>query len=161
MAVCAPRINVTRCTRDGQLWIDGESMQRVAFAVISVSPLWAPVTQRGSDLLIPGRTGVIGMPRRGTSTTYALRMIIDGGFDAAGSPTTNTGDGLAANIDWLEANVSGPVAIGDGQRQITYTRPGGAMLSGRGHVTLQLGDRVRDFFRAVLAIEVASGTRFT
>lgn len=158
MAVCAPRINLERCTRDGTLYVNGHLMQRPAFAVTTVAPLWTDPDQRGADLLIPDRTGVYPMPRRGTSTTYTLPIVVDGAFSPAGTVNAHMGEGLRANLEWLRANVSGPVSGGDGQRSVLITKPDGSgTLSGRAHVSIRWGQRTREFWRGVLALEVAAG----
>lgn len=151
-------IDLAAATRDGVLTIDGVAMQRLAWAVLDVTPLWLGPDQRGADTEIPGRPGGLANPRRADTTTLTLRMIIDGGYTPAGVWAPDPRAQLRLNVKYLRDNVSDPTYIGDGRRTLTLVTRDGATLSGLVHVgKLQLGDQVQGVARAALPISITDG----
>ena len=151
-------IDLAAVTRDGVLTIDGVAMQRPAWAVLDVTPLWLGPDQRGDDLVIPGRPGALPNPRRAATTARTLRMIIDGQYDPAGVWQSDPRAQLRRNIAYLREHVSDPTYIGDGRRTITLVTPDGVTYTGQVHVgPLQLGDQVRGLARAALPITITDG----
>lgn len=143
---------VTAWKAQGELVVAGQSMMCPAWCVLDVSPLWGPAAQRGQNLLIPGRPGKIGMPRRRDETGFSLPMLIDCTVDRTGAPWASIPVGLAGNLAYLESNVSGPVSTGDGTRTVTL-----GALSGPAQVSLVLGEQVGMLRRAVLTLLFPSG----
>lgn len=155
---CA-RIDVVATQAGGTLTIGGHAMHRAAFAVTSVSDLWGPDQLRGGDLLIPGRPGVLALPRRRTVRKVALPMVLDGRFQVDGSPSgANELVGLKGIITWLNDNLIAP-AVGDGTRALTLTDPAaGDDLTGRVTVEgIEVGNKVRGLWLAVLDITLPDG----
>lgn len=158
---CTSRIDLARARVAGELSIDGEAMQRAAFAVTNVTDLWLGAPQRGSDLTIPGRPGVLSMPRRATTRSVTLPMTLDGRFDVDGDPTYdgNELEGMRVLLAWLTANVTGPTYLTDGTRAATLTVPGGP-ITGSGPVTvegIEVGQKVRGLWAAVLDLTIPAG----
>jgi hypothetical protein len=151
-------IDLVAATRDGVLTIDGVAMQRLAWAVLDVTPLWLGPDQRGQDLEIPGRPGALPNPRRAATTSRTLRMVIDGQYDPAGVWQSNPRQQLRRNISYLREHVSDPTYIGDGRRTITLVTPDGVTYQGHVHIgALQLGDQVQGVARAALPITITDG----
>ncbi len=151
-------IDLAAATRDGVLTIDGVAMQRLAWAVLDVTPLWLGPDQRGADTEIPGRPGGLANPRRAATTSVTLRMIIDGQYDPAGVWQSDPRRQLRLNVKYLRDNVSDPTYIGDGRRTLTLVTRDGATLSGQVHVgKLQLGDQAQGLARAALPITITDG----
>lgn len=151
-------IDLAAATRDGVLTIDGVAMQRLAWAVLDVTPLWLGPDQRGQDLEIPGRPGSLANPRRAATTTVSLRMIIDGQYNPAGVWQSDPRAQLRLNIKYLRQQVSDPTYIGDGRRTLVLHARDGATLTGLVTVgKLQLGEQVQGVARAALPITITDG----
>ncbi len=136
----------------GELFVGSVSLMCPAWAVIDVSPLRQGATHRGTDVLIPGVAGRVGMPRRKDATAFQLPMVIDCTVDRTGAATASVPAGLMVNVDYLEANVSGPVATGTGTRTVTL-----GSKSGAAHVSMQLGEQIGPLRRAVLTLDFPGG----
>lgn len=126
---------------EGVLTIGGISMNRAAWAVVGdeqgqggLLPLWVATEQRGSDRLIPGAAGLIPYRRRETATVHDLRILVVGDVNGAGSPVTNSAEGLAANLAYLETNVIQPTNLTDGTRSASLTIPGQTTRTASIHV---------------------------
>lgn len=151
-------IDLAAATRDGVLTIDGVLMQRLAWAVLDVTPLWLGPDQRGADLEIPGRPGALANPRRAAATSVTLRMVIDGHYDPNGLWQPDPRQQLRLNVKYLREQVSDPTYIGDGRRTLVLVTADGATLTGDVHVgRLQLGDQVQGLARAALPISITDG----
>lgn len=159
MAAPCTRINVTATMRAGAVTIDGVLMHRDAFAIVDPTDLWLPADQRGGNLTIPGRPGTIPLPRRATESTRSLPMLIDGRIDPAGDAYTDELAGLAATLDWLEENVTGPTYTGDGTRTLTLTDPdAGPDREGQVQVgAVTVGRKWRGLWLATLDIIIPAG----
>jgi hypothetical protein len=97
--------------------------------------LWAGFDVRGEDRVLPGAPGVIAYPRRITKTRHDLRLLIVGDvIGQTGVPASNAIEGLAANIEYLRANVIAPVASSTGTRAASLTVPGAATRTADIHV---------------------------
>lgn len=97
--------------------------------------LWADFDIRGQDRILPGANGAIAYRRRITPTRHDLRLLVVG--DVIGSTSavaTDTRIGLAANLEYLRANVLAPVASATGTRAATLTVPGVANRAADIHV---------------------------
>lgn len=150
-------IDVACTETDGLLYIGTVSMNRPAWAMLDLTPLWAPAQQRGEDLLIPGRPGLVAMPKRVTGTDASLRMIINGNYNYLGAATTNSRRGLFDNIDYLNNHVVTPPAS---TRTVSLYLPGSSTeyMSGKVHVTsLELGEQVGGFCKAILNLSIPDG----
>lgn len=140
-------------------------MHRPAFAVIDVTLLWTGPPQRGADLVIPGRAGVLSMPRRAQARQVSLPMVIDARFAVDDDPIDEPGDGDAelanrhALLDWLGLNVSDPTYTGDGTRTATLTGTG-TNLDRAGPVTVEgitPGRTMRGLMVATLDLTLPAG----
>lgn len=145
-------------SNDGVLFISSVSMHCPGWVVLDVTPLWQASTQRGADLLIPGRPGMLPLPRRITSTEVSLRMIINGNYTAGGVYNYNARLGLYNNIEYLNSAIVVP-APGGSLRNVTLYAPGGGSSKTQGaHVTgLEIGDQVGAFCKAVLTLVFPEG----
>jgi len=126
----------------------------------TLAQLWLPATQRGSDVIIPGVSGVKARPRRDTVTTKSLRMLIYGDVDRTGAAAANYVTGLRANIEYLRANVVAPPGTSAGTRSATLTLPDASTLVEDVHVIgMELGEMRLDglWAKAVIEISIPSG----
>lgn len=145
---------------DGILSITGLPLHTPAYAILDLTPLWMGPDIRGEDLLIPGRTGVLPLPRRATVTTKSLPMIIDGRYDRLGNRWDNEREGLRRNIALLRTYFTDPTYSGDGTRWLTLTSPTNIVtLSGPVHVTgIEVGREYGPIWRASLNLSLPLGT---
>lgn len=152
MTAC-PRIDVARTQAAGSVAIAGETMHRVAFAIASVAPLWAPAPRRGGNLVVPGRAGTLALPRHVTEAKVALPMVIDGRFLPDDSPAPDDLAGLAVTLRWLDDNI-----VGTTPRTLTLTPAAGPDLTATVNVEgVTLGDRNRGLWFAVLDLTIPAG----
>lgn len=147
------------CTRDdGTLTIDGVVMHCPAFVVLDVDRFWLGPDQRGADLMIPGRPGVLPNPRRADVTQVQLRLIVDGRLDRLGGEWPNPNQGLHENLTWLRQNVTDPTYTGDGTRTLLLTSPDGSTTyTGPAHVSMSQGARVGPIMRGLLRLSLPDG----
>lgn len=147
------------CTRDdGTLTIDGVMMHCPAFAVLDVAKLWEGPDQRGDDVKIPGRPGVLATPRRADVTPVTLRLVIDGRMDRLGNEWPTPAQGLLENVLWLRENVTDPTYIGDGTRTVSLTSPDGSRtFEGPAHVSMVPGARLGPVARYALSLSLPDG----
>lgn len=97
--------------------------------------LWAEFDVRGQDRVLPGANGVLAYRRRITATRHDLRLLVVGDvIGQTGAPANNPREGLAANLEYLRANVLAPVASATGTRAATLTVPGQSNRSADVHV---------------------------
>jgi hypothetical protein len=153
-------IDVAAASRDGVLTIDGVVMMCPAWAVTDVTPLWMGPTQRGSDLLIPGRPGQLPNPRRADATKVTLRMVLDGSVDRDDVPwTCGEREGLRRNVLFLRQHVSDPTNIGDGTRGLALVTPDlSSTLTGRATIeALRTGVRSGPVWVATLELSLPDG----
>lgn len=145
-------------TDDGRLSIDGLIMHCPAFAVLDVAKLWEGPVQRGTDLQIPGRPGVLPNPRRADVTPTSLRLVIDGRFDRDGDEYPNSAQGLLETVLWLRENVTDPTYATDGTRQLVLSSPDGSRtLTGPAHVSMTAGQRLGPIQRYQLNLSLPDG----
>lgn len=135
---------LSNTTLEGVLTIGSVSMNPAngAWAVLGdergrngLLHLWATTTVRGEDRILPSATGVLAYPRRITATRHDLRLLIVGDIiGQTGLPASDPIAGLAANIEYLRAQVITPVISATGTRAATLTVPGAASRSANIHV---------------------------
>lgn len=146
------RLNVSASMADGVLTVGGISMHTPGWIAVDVTPLWDGADVRGEDLLIPGRAGLLAMPRRFTGTTYTIPLLIDGAVNSAGSPHGNVRNGILTNLDVLKSLPGGM------PKAVTLTRPGGGQYgSGSAHVQVKLGGMSRGIARAAMTLDFPGG----
>lgn len=146
---------------EGSLVIDGESMNRPAWAVLGdergtggLVHLWVEFDVRGQDRILPTATGVIPYQRRLTATRKDLRLLVVGDVDETGTPVANPTEGLEANLEYLRANTFAPVASSTGTRAATLTMPSGATRDADIHV---LGVVVQSYVLGKIIDDCAQG----
>lgn len=105
------------------LWETG--MHNVAWNILDVTPLWMPADQRGTNVILPQRSGTRAYRRRITQTEVALEMVICGVVDQHDIPWSNPLEGLRQNLLWLAENVVDPPPDGSATRVATLTSPDG------------------------------------
>jgi hypothetical protein len=154
----------TITTTAGNLSIGGIGLNNTsgAWKLIgdTLAQLWLPAAQRGTDVVIPGVSGVKARPRRDTATTRSLRMLIYGDVDRTGATPANYVTGLRANIEYLRANVVAPPGTSTGTRSAVLTLPDGSTLTEDVHVVgMELGEMRLDglWAKAVIEISIPSG----
>lgn len=153
-----PRINVPGTQAGGTLYLDEEVMHRTAFAVAQVSALFAPAPRRGADLLIPGRPGLLSLPRLSDARRVGLPMVIDGQFLPDGTESGHDLSGLKFTLAWLDEHVIAPEG-GSSTRLLRLTDPGG-LPDQTATVTVEgvtLGQRNRGLWFAVLDLTLPTG----
>jgi hypothetical protein len=97
--------------------------------------LWSKFDVRGEDRLLPTATGVIAYPRRITVTRCDLRLLIVGDIiGQTSAPASDSIEGLAANIEYLRAQILAPVVSSTGTRAATLTVPGQSNRTANIHV---------------------------
>ena len=97
--------------------------------------LWSEFDVRGEDRLLPSVTGVIAYPRRVTVTKMDLRLMVVGDVDGqTGAAATDAIETLAANMEYLRANVVAPVVSSTGTRAATLEIPGQSNRTANIHV---------------------------
>lgn len=126
---------------EGTLTIDSISMNRAAWAVLGdetgtggLLPLWVYTEQRGEDRLLPNATGVVPYQRRETVTRHDLRLVVVGDVDLNGSAVSNSREGLAANLTYLETNIFQPTGATDGTLAASITVFGASARTADIHV---------------------------
>ena len=157
---------------EGTLTIGGESMNRLAWAILGddtgrggLLPLWITTDQRGEDRIVPSSAGVVAYQRRETVTRHDLRLIVTGDVDESGVATANAYQGLLSNLDYIESNVVSPTGLTDGTRAATLAMPGQTSRTADIHI-LQLIARqyyvsdTQALFEGTLKISIPAG-RFT
>ena len=151
-------IDLAAATRDGTLWISGVLMMRPAFAVLDVWPLIQGPDQRGEDTVVPGRPGVLSNPRRATSTTVQLRMVIDGEREVDGSVAEDPRAQVWETVKYLRAFVADPTYLTDGTRTARLVLRNGDELEGPVTVgPLRLGEQGGPIARAALTVTMPQG----
>lgn len=97
---------------EGTLTIDSISMNRPAWSVSGdesgeggLLNLWATVTRRGENRVLPGAAGVIAYPHYRTETRHDLRLVVVGDVNESGTAQSDARAGLANNIEYLYDNV--------------------------------------------------------
>ena len=126
------RINAANC--HGTVTLDGESLNRDAWAILNVFTLWRPAATIGDDIVITHRDGVLARRRRKTVTKATLEMLVIGDCDPDGMPNVDRNIGLEENWWWLQTNVFEPVVSSTGLQELVLTLPSGATRTGHIHV---------------------------
>lgn len=126
------KIQAANC--HGTLTLDGESLNRDAWAVLNVFTLWGPAAMSGDDIQIPHRDGTLARRRRPTATKRSLEMLVIGDCDENGNPNSDRNIGLEENWDWLDTNVFAPVISTTGLHEVVLTLPSGRTRTGHLHV---------------------------
>ena len=117
----------------------------------------------GHEPTHPESDGEVGYPLRLDGHTTNLVFWVTGLYDENGDPHPTGWEGLEANLDEIEASVTGPVETGDGTRPCTLTMPSGATRTA--DVQFQPLRRTRpiedaELVEFVLSMRIVSG-RFT
>lgn len=149
------------CSRaDGILTISGVAMQRAAWMVPDVRPLWQDFAQSGEDLVIPGAAFPLPEVRRGAATVVELRLLVDGQYQPNGSASAvSVPQQTRTNLRYLSTYVTRATFIGDGTRLVQLTDPDGAYTAqAYAHVSMRLGESIGPLTRAVLSLSFPAGT---
>lgn len=96
----------------------GASGSRFAWMATDLAEVRLPAATRGSDVLIPGVSGIITNPRRVTATTRLIPMLFTGDCDLDGDPGGVADEQVWVNLDWFRALVVQP-SSGDPRRELT------------------------------------------
>jgi hypothetical protein len=118
--------------------IGGIPLATPAWEVTNLFVLWEGPDTRGADRIVPGVDGVKPYRRRATVSKRTLEMVIYGTHDEDGGAYSDVRAGLAANVEYLRANVFDPTDVGDGTRTAVLHLPSGATKSGLVHVEAAL-----------------------
>jgi hypothetical protein len=145
-------------TGDGEVFVNGATLHRLAFCVLDASPLADGIYNlRGQNRLIPGVPGERAMPKRATTTDYVLRMVVDGRYSVStGAPMLDEIQGLRLAKDWLRGNLHTPPG-GTSQRTVQVVFPWGGSRSCAAHTSIAFGQRVGPVQRALLTVSVPLG----
>jgi hypothetical protein len=103
--------------------------------VLNLVELWLPAGQRGSDVPIPGVSGVKARPRRDTVTRRSLRLQIAGDITYTGSTSGDAYERLQINLDYIRSALVDPSGGSGGTRSAVLTMPDGASRTEDVHVT--------------------------
>lgn len=144
----------------GGLTIAGIDLCTTWVRVLNLVDLWLPADQRGSDVVIPGSSGVKARPRRDTVTRRSLRLQIDGGVTYTGATTGDAFERLAINIDYIRSAIVAPPGGSSGTRSAVLTMPDGTTRTEDVHVTgFELGKYAEDarWALGVLQLSIPSG----
>lgn len=109
--------------------IAGVPLATPAWIHTNLFEFWSGLSTRGQDRVIPGAAGVLPYPRRPTITPRTIELVIFGDVNWEGTPQTDTRAGLWANVDHLRTNVTDPLVVGDGTRELILYRPDGSAVS--------------------------------
>lgn len=117
------------------LEIDGVPFSTPAWETTEASDLWSSADVRGSDVLVPGATGVRAYPRRPTVTSATVELAVVGDVRWDGVPYDDVRVGLATNCRHLEALTSRLTTAADGTRlAVLHYAPGSPVDDRRGRV---------------------------
>ena len=156
--VCPTRLNVSGSLDDGELKITGVTMHTPAYVPTDVTSLWEGPDQRGSDLKIPGLSGVLAMPRRANVSERRVPFLIEARVSYTGAVWPDEREGLRRNVSRIRSIATDPTGSGNGTRAVTLTSPDGlTTLSGYAHVSLRVGEKFRGLWRAELVFSIPSG----
>lgn len=89
--------------------IDGVPMSCAAWEVTNLHMLLSGPSTRGSNIIVPGASGVRPKPKRATETSRSLEMYVWGECDPAGVEYPDPVAGLFANVELLR-DLSAPKA---------------------------------------------------
>lgn len=106
----------------GELTIDGVSLNTPAWSVVDLSPLWASFDTRGQNRLIPGAQGVLAYRKRITERDHSLAIVIIGDVDENGDAHADPVEGLEFNLDTLLAAL---LPDSDASKPAVLTLPSG------------------------------------
>jgi hypothetical protein len=144
----------------GGLTIAGINLCTTWVRVLNLIDLWLPADQRGSDVVIPGVSGVKARPRRDTVTRRSLRLQIDASVTYAGSTSGDNYERLAINLDYLRSALVAPPGTSSGTRSAVLTMPDGTTRTEDVHVVgFELGKYSEDarWALGVLELSIPSG----
>lgn len=144
----------------GTLTLDGESMNREAFAVLNNYVWWQPANVRGEDNLIPGNPGVLPNRRRKTASRVSLELLLIGTCDIDGVPVPYADwmTQLAINNEWLDENIFDPPQTLTGTRTAVLTLPGGATRTGEVHIeNVQIGQTIPPALTMTVDVSIPAG----
>lgn len=147
-------------TAAGSLSIAGITLTTTWCRVQNLPELWMPADQRGTDRLVPGSAGVVGVQRRDTVTRRTLRLVIAGDVTYTGATTGDAFERLAINVDYLRTNIVAPTGTTDGTRSAVLTMPDGTTRTEDVHVTgMELGRYAENarWLLATLELSIPSG----
>ncbi len=142
------------------LTIGGVSLNVRGFCLVpDLTPLLSGSAQRGDDRRVPGTAGVIANRRRRDVTLVNLDLLIFGDNTVAGVPHPNIRTGIYRNLKHLQANVTNPLATGDGTRTATLTWQGETPVSKPVHVlgSIDTADAGTTMVRGVLRLSFPVG----
>lgn len=85
------------------------TMNRLAWCLTDLSPLWEVPNRRGANVLLPLVPGRAPEPRRDDETDYALDFIVSGVVDENGTLADDENQQLKDNLAYLRQYVLGAV----------------------------------------------------
>lgn len=156
----APALNPETC--HGTFTIDGESMQRGAFAIPNLSQLYSSPGKRGSDLVVADDEEAEAHARRQRLSLIQFRFAIVGAVDRLGVPfAVSAYETLAANRLWLGQNIVKTPATDEGTRTAVFTPPGMSARTAEVHVTALNGQlEPGAAWRGTLTLELINGNLY-
>lgn len=116
-------------SRSEYVTIDAFPIPCLAVESPSLLQLWRTADKRGSNVVIPHRDGSKDRPRRKTYSRRLVKVTIFGFFDMDDVASTAVRDTLEANIDYFQANVVDPPAVGNTRTAVLH-KPSGATRTG-------------------------------
>ena len=118
----------------GTLTIGGVALAGPGWVILSLASLWESPEIRGTDVLLPGVTGVRRYRRRVMATKHSLPLAISGAHNRLGVEYGNPYVGAETNLRYLLNNVVLPTNVGDGTRTAVMTLPSGGTVTAPVHV---------------------------
>lgn len=143
----------------GQLTINSIPLMCPAWRVQNLQVLKSAAEVRGTDVIIPGVSGVKARRRRPTATEHSLEMLIKGQVNWAGSNYANAVQGVTSNVNYLKYYVVEPPTTTAGTRTAVLTDADGTTSTQPVHVTgFQIGKfEGKGVWRAVMDISIPAG----
>ena len=149
----------------GTLSIDGPLgmivLNRPAWDVHNLSPLWFGASVRGESTIMPTAEGRRSNPARLDEHTVDLLMVVRGDVDSAGVPYSDPWRGIDLNLGYLWDNVLQPIDSGRGTRDATLVKPDGSNWAAtvRTEPLEAVGDEITDplFAPFTLTLVITSG----
>ncbi len=114
-------------TCHGSLTIGSTSMNNKAWASLNNFVLWPSPDRRGENLLIPGASGRITLPKRIDETGVTLECVVIGDCTSAGVAHASRSAGLSTN--WM--TIAGSLAtVTDSTTTASLVMPHGSTITG-------------------------------
>lgn len=140
-------IEIVTC--GGELAVEGETLHRTGFCVVSdLNTLAIPQLAASENIVIPGIPGRVGATIAVDQGTHTLECVLVGDVSCAdGSPFDDPEEGFEVNLDWVVSTILSPPdweTDPDSGRDFTWERPSGTTKTGRCQMTnFQLGEMGR------------------